>query len=148
MSNGKINGQLKVYHYNSKLKKIGNYLNGVENGLFKEYDEYGNLEAEYSMSNGELNGVFKTYYSNGKLKISGNYLKGQKHGNFIEYDEYGAKEAEYVMVNGMKNGVLKIYKDGKIDVSTTYKDDIKNGQHIEYYYNDETKLQLKLIENI
>ena len=36
----------------------------------------------------------------------------------------------------------------KIDVSTTYKDDIKNGQHIEYY-NDETgKLQLKLIENI
>ena len=146
LSNGKINGQLKVYHYNSKLKKIGNYLNGVENGLFKEYDEYGNLEAEYSMSNGELNGVFKTYYSNGKLKISGNYLKGQKHGNFIEYDEYGAKEAEYVMVNGMKNGVLKIYKDGKIDVSTTYKDDIKNGQHIEYYYNDETgKLQLKLI---
>lgn len=144
--NGKINGQLKEYHYNGKLKKIGNYLNGKENGQFKEYDEDGNLIVEYSMTNGELNGTIKEYYPNGKLKTSGNYLKGQEHGNFIEYDEYGVKQAEYVMANGMKNGVLKIYKDGKIDVSTTYKDDIKNGQHIEYYYNDETgKLQLKLI---
>lgn len=146
LSNGKINGQLKVYHYNGKLKKTGNYTNGVENGLFKEYNENGNLEAEYSMTNGELNGALKTYYPNGKLKKSGNFLKGNEHGNFVEYDEYGIKESEYVMANGMKNGVMKIYEDGKIDVSTTFKDDIRNGQRIEYYYNDETgKLQLKHI---
>ena len=98
------------------------------------------------MSNGEFNGSLKTYYSNGKLKKSGSYLKGKEHGNFVEYDEYGTKDAEYVMANGMKNGVLKIYEDGKIDASTTFKDDSKNGQRIEYYYNDETgKLQLKQI---
>jgi antitoxin component YwqK of YwqJK toxin-antitoxin module len=134
--NGKINGQVKTYHYNGKIKLIGNYTNGEKNGLFKEYDDSGNLETEYSMSNGELNGVLKTYYSNGKLRRSGNYLKGEEHGSFVEYDEYGTKEAEYVMANGMKNGVLKVYEDGKIDVSTTFKDDIKNGQRIEYYYND------------
>lgn len=145
--NGKINGQLKVYNYNGTLKKVGNYTNGTENGLFKEYDEDGNIEAEYTMSNGEMNGALKTYYSNGKLKKSGNYLKGKEHGNFVEYDEYGSKEAEYVMANGMKNGVLKIYEGENIDVSTTFKDDVKNGQRIEYYYNDETgKLQLKQIE--
>lgn len=144
--NGKINGQAKTFHYNGKLKLIGNYTNGEKNGLFKEYDDNGNLEAEYTMSNGEMNGVLKTYYSNGKLKKSGNYLKGKEHGIFIEYDEYGNKEAEYTMANGMKNGVLKIYEEGKIYVSTTFKDDIKNGQRIEYYYNDETgKLQLKQI---
>lgn len=144
--NGKINGQAKTFHYNGKLELVGNYTNGEKNGLFKEYDDNGNLEAEYTMSNGEMNGVLKTYYSNGKLKKSGNYLKGKEHGIFIEYDEYGNKEAEYTMANGMKNGVLKIYEEGKIDVSTTFKDDIKNGQRIEYYYNDETgKLQLKQI---
>ncbi|MCZ2129100.1 MAG: hypothetical protein LC109_02420 [Bacteroidia bacterium] len=144
--NGKLNGILKTYYENSNLKKTGNYVNGIENGLFKEYDENGNLEAEYSMSNGEFNGSLKTYYSNGKLKKSGSYLKGKEHGNFFEYDEYGTKDAEYVMANGMKNGVLKIYEDGKIDASTTFKDDSKNGQRIEYYYNDETgKLQLKQI---
>lgn len=144
--NGKLNGQLKTYYENSNTKKTGNYVNGIENGLFKEYDEIGNIEAEYSMTNGELNGSLKTFYSNGKIKKSGYYLKGKEHGNFIEYDENGNKEAEYVMANGMKNGVLKIYEDGKLDVTTTFKDDIRNGQRIEYYYNDETdKLQLKQI---
>jgi antitoxin component YwqK of YwqJK toxin-antitoxin module len=96
--NGKINGQLKVYHPNGNLKKIGYYNNGIENGLFKEYNENGNLESEY------------------------------------------------VMANGMKNGVLKIYKEGKIDISSTYENDIKNGQVVNYYYNEETgKLQLKLV---
>lgn len=144
--NGKLNGNLKTYYENGNLKKTGNYINGVESGLFKEYDEDGNLEVEYSMSNGEFNGSLKTFYSNGKLKKSGYYLKGKEHGNFIEYDENGNKEAEYVMANGMKNGVLKIYEDGKLDVITTFKDDIRNGQRIEYYYNEETgKLQLKQI---
>lgn len=144
--NGKINGQLKTYHANGRLKKVGNFSNGIENGLFKEYDDDGNIEVEYSMSNGEFNGALKTYNSNGTLKKSGSFQKGKAHGNFNEFDQYGNKEAEYAMANGEKNGILKIYKEGKIDVSTTYKDDIRNGQQIEYYYNDETnKLQLKNI---
>ncbi len=145
--NGKLNGKLTVYHENSKVKKTGYYTNGVENGIFKEYDERGNIEAEYSMSNGELQGTLKTYYTNGNLKKSGNYVKGKEDGDFTEYDEDGTKAADYVMANGLKNGVLKIYQNGKIDVSTTFKDDFKNGQRIEYYYNDETgKLELKKIE--
>jgi len=146
LSMGKIDGPLKLYHYNGKLKKIGHYTNGIENGLFKEFDEKGNLEAEYSTSNGELNGSLKTYYSNGRLKKLASFIKGNEHGIFVEYDEYGTKDAEYVMANGMKNGVLRIYKEGRLSVSTTFKDDIKNGQYIEYYYNDESgKLQLKEI---
>lgn len=145
--NGKINGQLKAYHYNGKLKKVGFYSNDKENGIFKEFDENGNLVAEYSMSNGDLNGLLITYYSNGNLKKKGNYLNGKEQGNFIEYDENGDKLVEYEMSNGMKNGVLKVYEDGKINASTTFKDDVKNGQRIEYYYDDETgQLQLKQIE--
>lgn len=144
--NGRLNGLFKKYYENSNLQKTGSFVNGIENGLFKEYDEDGNIEAEYSMSNGELNGSLKTFYSNGKLKKSGFYIKANEHGNFIEYDENGNKEAEYVMANGMKNGILKIYKEGRIHVSTTFKDDVRNGQHIEYYYNDEIgKLQFKQI---
>lgn len=142
--NGKINGKVKTYHNNGKLKLIGFYTNGIKNGLFKEYDVNGILETEYSMSNGEFNGALKAYYSNGRLKKASNFLKGKEDGNFVEYDEYGNIESEYVMANGMKNGVMKIYKDGKIDVSTTFKDDIRNGQRVEFYYNEETgKLKLK-----
>jgi antitoxin component YwqK of YwqJK toxin-antitoxin module len=144
--NGKINGEFIAYHTNEKIKRVGNYDNGVESGLFKEYDESGNIEAEYSMSKGELNGSLKTYYPNGKLKKSGSYLNGKEQGNFAEYDENGVKQAEYVMANDMKNGVLKIYKDGKINILKTFRDDVKNGQIIEYYYDDETgKLKFKQV---
>lgn len=144
--NGKINGQLKIYYEDGTLKKIGTYSNGIENGLFKEYDEYGDIEYEYNMSNGELSGSFKTYYTNEKISKSGFNLKGKEHGNIIEYDEYGVKVAEYEMANGKKNGILKIYEDGEISVSSNWIDDIENGQHIEYYYNEETgKLHLKEI---
>jgi antitoxin component YwqK of YwqJK toxin-antitoxin module len=144
--NGELNGTLKVYYTNGKLKKLKNYLKGKEHGNFVEYDEDGIIEAEYSMSNGELNGTLKVYYTNGKLKKVGNYLKGKEHGNFVEYDEDGIIETEYILANGMKNGIMKIYEDGKIDILTTFKDDVKSGQREEFYYNEETgKLQFKQI---
>lgn len=51
--NGKMNGLLKVYHINGNLKKTGNYINGLANGKFTEYDEAGNKTAEYTMLNDE-----------------------------------------------------------------------------------------------
>lgn len=147
MSYGELNGVLKAYYTDGKLKKTSTYLKGKEHGVFTEYDKGGNKEVEYTMSNGELNGPLKTYYSNGRLKKSGNYLKGKEHGIFIEFDENGNKEAEYSMVNGLKNGLFKYYVDGKIDVLTTFKDGVKDGQRVEYYYDNDTgKLKLKQVE--
>jgi antitoxin component YwqK of YwqJK toxin-antitoxin module len=146
--NGKLNGFFKDYFENGNLKKSGNFVDGIENGLFKEYGEHGILEAEYGMSKGELNGSLKTYYSDGKLKKSGSYLNGKEHGNFVEYDEYGNKDAEYVMSNDLNNGILKIYENGKFSYSTSFLNDTRNGQYMEYYYNDENGLlNFKLIGN-
>jgi antitoxin component YwqK of YwqJK toxin-antitoxin module len=133
---GKINGQLKAYHENGQLKKIGNYINGIENGLFKEYDEDGNIDAEYTMLNGLMNGSFKRY-SNGKLIKSGSFIKGKQEGPFTEYDESGAKTAEYFMTNDMKNGLVKVFENGKLSYSTTFQNDIQTGKYTEYYYNEE-----------
>jgi antitoxin component YwqK of YwqJK toxin-antitoxin module len=142
--NGKLTGQLKVYHYNGNLKKSGNYKNGIENGLFKEYDVNGNLEAEYSMTDGKLNGLLQIYFPDGQMKKTGNYLNGKEHGNFSEYNEDGTLALEYKMAYGLKNGIAKVYEDGKLSFSTTYKSDIKSGPFIEYLYNEETgDLQLK-----
>ncbi len=143
--NGKIHGAVKQYHENGKLKLSGNYANGIKNGLFKEFDEDGNIEIEYNKLKDEINGIYKLYYPNGKLKILGNYLNGKKHGNFIEYDIYGNKTLEYFMTNGYKNGVMKVFENGKINFSITFKDDIKNGQYIQYFYDDFGKLSMKIV---
>ena len=126
------------------IKKTGIY--DTDNGKKTDY-YYGDVvKAEYTLLNGEINGQLKVYHYNGKLKKVGNFTNGKENGLFKEYDDEGNLTAEYTMSNGKKNGILKIYKDGKIDVSTTFKNDIKNGQTIEYYYDDETgNLHLKQI---
>lgn len=144
MANGSLKGVLKTYYTDGQIKMSSNYLNGKKHGNFKEYNEHGNLEAEYTMTSDSLNGVFKTYYSNGNIKMSGNYLNGKQHGNFTEYDEYGNKDAEYVMSKGKKNGVLKFYENGHISYSTTYFNDLKNGQHSSFFYDDSNTLFLKV----
>jgi antitoxin component YwqK of YwqJK toxin-antitoxin module len=144
--NGKLNGSFKSYYNNGQLKIVGYYVNGLKNGLFKEYDENGILNSEYTMTKDEFNGPIKIYYTDGILKKSGNYLNGLENGIFIEYDPYGAKEAEYVMTAGKKNGLVKVYEEAKLSHTTTFKNDFKNGQYTEYYYNDESgELYLKLI---
>jgi len=52
------------------------------------------------------------------------------------------------MENGMKSGVEKIYKSGKVELSITYKEGLRNGPYTEYYYDDDTdELNLKFVGN-
>jgi antitoxin component YwqK of YwqJK toxin-antitoxin module len=128
------------------IKKAGVY--DPHNGKKTDYYDGDIVKAEYTLLNGEINGEFKVYHYNGKLMKVGSYTNGLEDGLFQEYDDEGKLIAEYVMSKGKKNGVLKIYEDGKIDVSTAYKDGVRHGEYIEYYYNDETgNLQLKQIGN-
>jgi antitoxin component YwqK of YwqJK toxin-antitoxin module len=148
LSNGKMEGLLKVYYSNGNLKRTGFYSKGKQNGIFKEYDESGALVSEYTMSNGEFNGPSKDYHLNGKIKNIEFYVNGKEQGHFIQYDESGVILSDYELANGLRNGVTKLYVNGKIDVSTTFKDNVKNGERVEFYYDEETEeLQFKLIEN-
>lgn len=117
-----------------------------DNGKKVDY-YYGNTkQAEYTKVNGEIDGALKVYYENGKLKKTGYYKNGLADGNFVEYDEEGNKTFEYYQSNDKKNGKLTAYEDNKISYSTHYKDDIQNGERIEYYYDDESgRLYLKVI---
>lgn len=134
---------LTAYNF-TLIKKAGIY--DPDNGKKTDYYYDGTVKAEYTLTNGKINGTLKVYNENGTIKRTGNFTNGLENGLFKEYDESGNLDAEYSMTNGKKNGVLKIYEDGKLSYSNTFKDDSKSGQHIEYYYNDETgKLQLKQI---
>jgi antitoxin component YwqK of YwqJK toxin-antitoxin module len=126
------------------IKKAGIY--DEDNGKKTDYYYSDVVKKEYNLSNGKLNGQFKSYYENGNLKRTGTYLNGEENGFFFEYDEFGDKVAEYVMSKGLRNGVLKIYENGKLSYSYTFQNDIKIGQHIEYYYGEKSGLlNLKLI---
>lgn len=142
LKNGLLNGTLKSYYQNGNLKKTGNYINGKENGLFKEYNEDGSINIEYSMKDGEMNGAFKTYYENGQVKKTGGFLNGKQNGKFYEYAENGWLDAEYTMLNDELNGTLTIYNQNKKYEEKQYTNGALNGQYKKYIYNDDGNLFL------
>jgi len=118
------------------IKKAGIY--DLDNGKKTDYFYDGGIKEEYTLLNGKINGQAKVYHRNGKIKMTGNFSNGVKNGQFKEYDEDGNLTTEYTVINGKTNGVLKVYENGKISYSTTYKEDVYNGQSISYIYNEET----------
>lgn len=85
----------------------------LKNGLFKEYDDNGNLTSECFYKNGILNGPYKLYQDN-ELIESGTY------------------------VNDKKTGKVKAYLNGRIEWESFYQNNESNGPHTTYYYDGET----------
>jgi len=124
------------------IKKAGIY--DSENG--KKIDYYDNdvIKAEYTLLNGKINGLLKLYDEFGNLQKTTNFNNGVANGRVVEYKENGEKNAEYIISDDTKNGLLTFYENNKISYTTNFVNDLKNGQHTSYYYNeDDEKLFLK-----
>ena len=73
-------GKVKEYNdYDGKLRFEGEYLNGLRNGIGKEYFK-GILEFEGEYLNGLRNGKGKEFNCFGKLIFEGEYLNGERNG--------------------------------------------------------------------
>nr|HPI44856.1 toxin-antitoxin system YwqK family antitoxin [Tenuifilaceae bacterium] len=127
LKNGKLNGAIKAYYQNGNIRKTGYFINGKENGLFKEYNEDGSINIEYNMKDGEMNGAIKNYYENGHVKKTGSFLNGKRNGNFKEYAENGNLEVTYSKINDEYNGLLTIYEAGKVAKKINYKNGARDG---------------------
>ena len=106
----------------------GEYLNGLRNGVGKEYDKKGRVifEGEY-IDGKRWDGILKTFYDNGNILLDCEYIKGKMNGigydinnnivnffnegkgNIKEYDELGELVYEGEYLNGERNGLGKEY---------------------------------------
>lgn len=95
-----LNGDYKEFYMNKQLRESG-YLNkGLKVGIWKNWDEEGNLKDDYNWTSGEKNGIYHKYDSVGKMQESGRYKNDLLHGKQKIYDTVGVSE--------------QLYKKGKI----------------------------------
>lgn len=92
------------YYPDGTLKKTGTYLNGVAEGIQKEFSPEGKstsakifkegiLSSEGMMDDaGNYEGVWKEYHFSGQLKSRGEYASGMKVGEWIFYHPGGKVE--------------------------------------------------------
>ena len=126
-------GFIKEYnYYNKNLIFEGEFVNGVRNGMGKEYDYNHELVFEGEYLNGDKwKGKGKEYSSNRDLLFEGNYLNGKKwNGKF--FDE--KNKITYELKEG--NGFVKEYDQYK---KIVFEGELSNGQKLkgkEYDYYD------------
>jgi len=126
--NGRKHGVWVVYHKERDVPSaIGSYVDGVPNGPFFEFGQYGHMEHLYSYTNNVLNGRFAKLKNIRKTE-EGTYVNGQLEGNLKKY--YDGRESVQQELN---------YKQNKLDGEIVYYNE-KGEATMKYIYKEGEKV--------
>ena len=150
-------GYTYTFYKDGSIKMKIPFVNGLEEGVAKEYDPSGNIiqlityKKGYVVERERINrydldslphGKWKWFYDDETLRMEGNFKHGLKNGYFKEYDHDGNLISATKYVDGEKiekaEELVKLevrtdyYPDGKVKVVGTYKDGIPEGVRREY----------------
>lgn len=126
--NGVVEGEVKNFYKNGKLKSNATFVNGVLEGPAKEFFENGNMRSSKIIKKGKPDGPFKLYYDNKVYRIIGKYAMGKKDGKWRYYSPRLKVEKE------------EIYEKGNLiysseEILTYWDDSTKVVRTREKYYN-------------
>jgi antitoxin component YwqK of YwqJK toxin-antitoxin module len=149
LKNEKPDGEWKWYYENTDLLRRDEvYSEGVENGTFIEYSDTGSIETkgeymdgleqglwvyqlgdikmEGSYKDGKRDGIWKYYLDNGNIYFTGVYIDDNPDGKHIIYWDNGKIMEEGYYVMGKREGEWYKYNyDGAIFLITTYNNGIE-----------------------
>jgi antitoxin component YwqK of YwqJK toxin-antitoxin module/Tfp pilus assembly protein PilF len=77
------------YHSNGKVKQAFQIEAGANNGLFLEYNAFGDLVSEGRFKNNTQDKEWFSYYPDGTIEGESYYLEGTRHGYQIDYNVKG-----------------------------------------------------------
>ncbi|MEP2771605.1 MAG: hypothetical protein ABJH05_05625 [Fulvivirga sp.] len=100
-----------------KTKKVGiTDREGLRQGLWKVYDENGELVSEKNYLNDTLHGVAKAYFDNGKLYTHVHYMNGHFVDTFYHYFKNGnLNHIGFYDSTGKSQGEFKVfYESGQL----------------------------------
>jgi len=160
-----VKGGITLYQYpGGKTKLEIPFVNGLEQGFGKEYDQDGNIVTltEYKRGfildrqrinrrdkNNLKQGLWYYFYDNGNIRIEGTYREDKKQGYFKEFTENG----DFLRISKYENDILlpdaeeiqklevqnEYYPNGKIKISAMFRNGVPEG--IRREYNPEGKIE-------
>ena len=124
-----------TYHPNGKLAVEAPYKNGKLDGIFRSYDEKGNVIETIGYKNGEEEGYSIRYHENGKKKNREKYHQGVLNGISEDWDENGKLRRQIPYEDGQIHGLVKIYNEmGQIEEDMNFVSGLRNGAYRRYSF--------------
>lgn len=141
-TNKTIDGLIKEYYDNGKVRSAIPYKGNKIHGMRKEYYETGKLIVKIPYKYGVLNGVLKEYYQSGKLRFEIPFKNNTVDGIFKEYYSTGKLKLEVPFKNGRKDGIGKVYNSTGKEKAALFKDGIYNDSI--KIYSEKNKLLIEI----
>lgn len=129
--NNILHGPMIRYYPNGHKKEGFSYNMGKLDGLFTSWNTDGSKAAESAFINGILNGPYHEFYPDGTLMVEGHYLDGKFTKKWLYYNSEGniVGIGNFDHGSGIQQG---FYSNGKLKRAVRYKDNLKDGEEIEY----------------
>ena len=127
-------GLWKFHSVDGYVYQIVPYVNGLRNGDFTGYHQFGEIQYKGTYKNDELVGERTEFYKNGKIKGIENFNTGEttfyyENGKIKETGFYTLKEWEKT------NEWKEYYENGKLKSVGSFANSERNGLWKEYYSN-------------
>ncbi len=118
----KFSGIKKTRWGNGKLKQSITYVDGMREGVTKNFNPLGKLVSEIPYSQNMINGTSKNYYEDGNLQSSIDYVNNAKHGKEFWYYESGKLYRESDFKHGKLDGKRTAwYENGNLMYESFFK---------------------------
>ena len=111
-NNTLYNGQYEEFHDNGNLKLEMDITNGLVDGTVKLYNESGIVKEIRTYKEGQMNGKWVTFSADGQKTSEVHYLNGKKHGTWHIWGENGALRYEMQYNKGKRTGKW-VQRDGQ-----------------------------------
>ncbi len=128
---GKKDGKWVYYYSDGKIRKTGNYRDGLKQGEWIYYYSNGNIEQKGTYIDDEEDGLWILYNTDGIVIKKDNYSLGKKNGEYIEYDINGNEIVKGEYYEDLKEGEW-IYQLNHYKEIGYYKEGVKHGEWKQY----------------
>lgn len=146
---GRKQGLWKVYDEGGDLKYKGEYVDGKPVGTFTYYYPDGIVKATLNFIDSGAIAYAKNYHPNGKLMAVGKYVNQKKDSTWLYYSqEDGTLSTEEHYLNTIKEGVWKTYyPEGQVAEEVIYRNDLREGPWIQYFTDGKVKMKAAFIND-
>lgn len=125
---GDLDG-LNVLFSEGRLREIGHWANGLQNGLFEAWTAQGVLVDHGLFKDGERHGETLQYWpETGKLKVRAVYRAGKLNGLVEQYYPSGSLEFKHLYEDHVLHGeALDFYENGELRSAVTFEHGAQSG---------------------